>query len=232
MSYVNYNLPLYRTGFRPYGLTNTWSATQLNGMGQVRPFTEQGGWRLGAVPAHWNWQRSFSPRFLHGMGQVTGDCSGPGGDFVSCSDPTCSYGPCTGAAVAPTECSDASGAFIMCGDANCKFGPCVSIACPAGQVNIQGYCQPDTWGGLPTPVSPARGTYGLAPGSSPRVPASQSMFPPTAASSTIPPKVNCPSGYGVNAQGQCAANVWTQIQPYMPIALVVIAVLALGGSRR
>ncbi len=68
MSYVNYNHELYRTGFRPYGHTNPWSATQLNGisLGQVRPFgpwtlhgelgqghpfTESGGWRLhGVIP--------------------------------------------------------------------------------------------------------------------------------------------------------------------------------------
>lgn len=68
MGYTNYNREMYRTGFRPYGQTNPWSATQLNGMsieeatlgqvhpfgpwelhgilGQVHPFTETGGWPL------------------------------------------------------------------------------------------------------------------------------------------------------------------------------------------
>lgn len=231
MAYINYNLPLYRTGFRPYGLTNAWSATQFSGMGQVRPFTEEGGWKLGAVPAHFNWQRSFSPRFLRsGLGQVTGDCSGPGGDFVACSDPSCSFGPCTGAAVAETECSDASGAFVMCGDPNCKFGPCVGVTCPPGQTNMQGYCMAET---VQSPAYPPKGTTpGLTPGPSPRVPASQTAFPPTAGASTIPGRVTCQSGYVVNAQGQCAPSTWTQIQPYLPLMLVVLGVLAIGGSRR
>lgn len=230
MAYVNYDLPLYRTGFRPYGLTNTWTATQL---GQVRPFTERGGWKLGAVPAHYNWQRSFSPRFLTGglgtfprLGQTTGDCSNPSGDFISCSDPSCSYGPCGPAAAATTECSDASGAFVMCGDPNCKFGPCMSVSCPPGEENMQGYCI-----GTPTKTG-GGGGVSLPPGSSPRVPAPQTMFPPTAASSAYPAKVSCPSGYTLSAQGQCAASGWTQLQPYLPLMLVVIGALALTGGRR
>jgi hypothetical protein len=80
MSYVDYNLELYRQGYRPYGETDPFAASMLNGMssggmsgmttrmgpfgpwllrgdlGQVHPFTSKGGWRLhglgqgGAVP--------------------------------------------------------------------------------------------------------------------------------------------------------------------------------------
>lgn len=229
MAYVDYNLPLYRTGFRPYGLTNTWSATQLNGMGQVRPFTERGGWRLGAVPAHWNWQRSFSPRFLRsGMGQALPGCD-PTDPLGSCYDPLVPVTPSPPSGLPGENCQDSLGRYVMCGDPSCVTGGCVTVDCPAGQVNAGGYCIAAT---IATPASPAPGTYGLAPGPSPRVPASQSMFPPTAGSSTIPAKVNCQSGYGVNAQGFCAPTFWTEIQPYMPLLLVVIGVVALSGSRR
>lgn len=75
--YVNYNQPLYRTGFRPYGHTNPWAASQLSGysipeavaLGQVRPF---GPWTLhGMGQSHpfvetggWG---------LHGLGQLVPD---------------------------------------------------------------------------------------------------------------------------------------------------------------
>jgi hypothetical protein len=59
---VNYNQSLYRTGFRPYGHTDAFAASQLgdlgqshpfgpwmlhgDGLGQNHPFTERGGWAL------------------------------------------------------------------------------------------------------------------------------------------------------------------------------------------
>jgi hypothetical protein len=61
MGYVDYNLSLYRQGFRPYGENDTFAATMLNGvstpagpfgpwrlsgMGQNQPFTPTGGWKL------------------------------------------------------------------------------------------------------------------------------------------------------------------------------------------
>lgn len=91
MPYVDYNISLYRTGFRPYGTTNPWSASQLNGMSGMgrgtRPFMLPGGGaRLSGanrVAVPWNVQRSFSPRFLHGLGQacdptdIFGGCYSP-----------------------------------------------------------------------------------------------------------------------------------------------------------
>jgi hypothetical protein len=67
-NYVRYNESLYRTGFRPYGLTNPRGATQLGAIPQVDhgwggfgpwelhgyPFSAEGGWALhglgGIVP--------------------------------------------------------------------------------------------------------------------------------------------------------------------------------------
>jgi hypothetical protein len=52
MGYVTYNHSLQQTGFRPYGKTNTFAATQLSGvadtagLGQNYPFTPGGGWQL------------------------------------------------------------------------------------------------------------------------------------------------------------------------------------------
>jgi len=63
LSYVNYDLSLYRQGYRPYGETDPFAATMLSGvkptpaghpfapwrlrgMGQNPPFTESGGYKL------------------------------------------------------------------------------------------------------------------------------------------------------------------------------------------
>jgi hypothetical protein len=63
---VNYNQSLYRTGFRPYGHTDPFAASQLNGLGQYHPFTESGGWPLhGFGQVH-----PFGPWTLHGMGML------------------------------------------------------------------------------------------------------------------------------------------------------------------
>lgn len=68
MSYVNYNQSLYRTGFRPYGHTDPFAASQLNGLGQYHPFTESGGWPLhGFGQVH-----PFGPWTLHGLGDGAG----------------------------------------------------------------------------------------------------------------------------------------------------------------
>jgi len=105
MAYMNYNNSLYRTGFRPYGQTNAWAASQLNGydmgeavlsgyLGQSVPFTRQGGWGL-------HGSASFHPWVLEGMGDdptsfitdfgVPGSITQPA--IVDCmatpNDPTC-----------------------------------------------------------------------------------------------------------------------------------------------
>ena len=59
MSYVNYNQSLYRTGFRPYGHTDPWAASQLNGM------REREGELAGMGQVH-----PFGPWTLHGMGML------------------------------------------------------------------------------------------------------------------------------------------------------------------
>ena len=96
MPYTVYDLPMQRTGFRPYGRTNPWSATQLNGVRDTTwyehqvlvPFSEGGGRRLG------QWQRAFSPRFLGGMGHAPTVCLDQNQNTIPCSDPNCTYGDC------------------------------------------------------------------------------------------------------------------------------------------
>jgi hypothetical protein len=84
MAYMNYNRELYRTGFRPYGQTNPWAASQLNGMdipeavlsgylGQSRPFTRDGGWGL-------HGSASFHPWVLEGLGQSS--AGAPTGSYL------------------------------------------------------------------------------------------------------------------------------------------------------
>jgi len=224
MAYVNYNLPMQRTGYRPYGHSNPWSASQLNGLRApvwyehqvVHPFSEGGGRRLGQV------QRAFSPRFLmSGLGQDASACSDFSGNFVPCGDSSCRFGPCVPAGpIASHGCMDGYGNSVMCADPACMFGGCVNIACPPGQSNQGGYCI----GVTPTPI---------APGPSPRVPAPITLFPPTAGASTVP-TVKCPSGQMVNFASQCPpASVWTSLQNYAPLIIIgVVAVAALGGGRR
>jgi hypothetical protein len=91
MSYVRYNESLYRTGFRPYGLTNPRGATQLGAIPRVDhgwggfgpwqlhgyPFSESGGWALhglagGAIPngTIFTYQGTWSAGFPPGAGQL------------------------------------------------------------------------------------------------------------------------------------------------------------------
>ena len=208
MPYTVYDLPMQRTGFRPYGRTNPWSATQLNGVRDTTwyehqvlvPFSEGGGRRLG------QWQRAFSPRFLGGMGQAPTVCLDQNQNTIPCSDPNCTYGDCgsTGPQITVGAlCLDQTQNQISCSDPNCTYGDC---------------------------VSPKVTTPPISPGPGPRVNAPMQMFPPTAGSSSIPA---CASGYARNAYGQCVStSVFSQMGPYLPvIGLVLIAALALGGRR-
>lgn len=71
MAYVDYNLEINRQGYRPYGRTNPFSATMLNGVGQAQPFTPGGGWRLHGLGQ----VRPFDPWILHGLGGMVPDQS-------------------------------------------------------------------------------------------------------------------------------------------------------------
>jgi hypothetical protein len=85
MSYVNYDLSLYRQGYRPYGETDPFAATMLSGvkptpaghpfapwrlrgMGQNPPFTESGGYKLHGLAG-------VTASFLGSMGGVVPDGS-------------------------------------------------------------------------------------------------------------------------------------------------------------
>ena len=218
MPYTVYNLPMQRTGFRPYGLTNPWSATQLNGVRAptwyehqvIHPFSEGGGRRLG------QWQRAFSPRFLSGMGQAPTICLDQTQNTISCSDPNCTYGDCgtSGAQITiGALCLDQGENQIGCSDPNCTYGDCTS---PAKRPPVT------------TPISPGPG---------PRVNAPLNLFPPTAGASTIPV---CPPGYTRSAFGQCLATSGTslslaslsQIGPILPLIGVALLAIALGRSGR
>ena len=124
MPYLNYNLPIHRTGFRPYGLSNPWQATQLAGMGAARRqiFSATGGRTLG------QWQRGFSPNVLHGLGQPA-VCLDQNQNTVPCSDPECTYGDCGSTAPQITIgalCLDQHQNQINCTDPNCTYGDCLS----------------------------------------------------------------------------------------------------------
>jgi hypothetical protein len=62
MSYVRYNENLYRTGFRPYGQTDPFAASQLSGIRTPfdpaklhgAPFTRGGGWALHGLGASYD----------------------------------------------------------------------------------------------------------------------------------------------------------------------------------
>lgn len=74
-SYVNYDQSLYRTGFRPYGLTNPQAATMLQGIGQSHSF---GPWELHGVGERRGMGQShpFTRRGgwpLHGLGDLNAD---------------------------------------------------------------------------------------------------------------------------------------------------------------
>lgn len=153
MAYVDYNLSLYRTGFRPYGMTNPFSASQLNGLGYYKPFRETGGYRLGQIHA-------MGPYMLRGLGQAAAVCLDQNENTVSCADPECTYGDCgsTGAqVVVGALCLDQHENQVACTDPNCTYGDC------AGAAVVK-----------KTPgVSPA-------PGPSPRTYAPMTLFPQTA----------------------------------------------------
>lgn len=170
MPYVDYNLSLYRTGFRPYGMTNPFSATQLNGLGTgIQPFTAGGGQRpttrfllhglngYGLGQAH-----AMSPYRLHGMGQAVAVCLDQSQNTVSCLDPECTYGDCGSSAAQVTVgslCLDQHENQVACADPNCTYGDCV------GAGTIRKATTPG--------VSPA-------PGPSPRTYAPMTLFPQTA----------------------------------------------------
>lgn len=230
MPYLTYNLPIQRTGFRPYGHTNTWSAVQLSGVGDHRGrprqvFSEPGGRRLGMG----QWQSGFSPWFLSGL-RGLGD------------DPNCASGmpydvsgnPCPPAPSGPPGMLDTGYNVPDVTPAPSGSG-CISaisgqpVACPGG-------------------TSP--GTVTLPPGSSPRVPASPGLFPQTspqtiytsmpAGSGYAAPygpgfgtTQGCPSGYSLNAQGQCTPAAVSSLTSYLPWILGIGAIaLVVGiGSR-
>lgn len=225
MPYLTYNLPIQRTGFRPYGHTSPWSATQLSAVGDSRGrprqvFSEAGGRRLGMG----QWQSAFSPWVLH-----AGGLHGLGGD------PNCDVGM-------PYDVNgNACPPVLMTTGYNV---PDVTPA-PAGDCISAVSGQP-----IPCPGGTSAGSVSLPPGPAPRVPASGTLFPQTSPQtiySTLPETAasaapyggiyatteGCPSGYAINAQGKCAPSTLAQIGTYLPLIIGISAVaLLLGGSRR
>lgn len=143
MPYLTYNLPIQRTGFRPYGHTNPWSATQLSGTpSQRQVFSEPGGRRLG------QYQRGFSPMVLHGMGQAA-------------CDPTDPLGPCYDPLIYPSSTAPTPAAVPSPDNACAGPNPplfCASSSFPAESTSWSPYYSSSS----AVPVS-------LSPGSSPRV---------------------------------------------------------------
>lgn len=194
MPYVDYNLSLYRTGFRPYGMTNPWSATQLNGYGLgtgIRPFTPSGGHRLGQI------QRGMSPMVLHGLGQVAAVCLDQNENNVPCTSPDCTYGDCGSTAAQVTVgalCLDESENQIDCSSPACAFGDCIS-----GTAKKPG-------------TRPAAPGVSPAPGPSPRTYAPMTLFPQTAPLTT----------YSASTGG--ALNLGSMLLPMAAVLLVVALV--------
>lgn len=154
MPYVDYNLSLYRTGFRPYGMTNTFSATQLNGLGYFQPFRTGGGYRLQSSlgQAH-----AMSPYVLHGLGQAAAVCLDQNENSVPCNSPECTYGDCGSSAAQVTVgalCLDQGQNQISCSSPECTYGDC---------------------------AGPVKKTPGVSPppGPSPRTYAPMTLFPQT-----------------------------------------------------
>lgn len=207
MPYVDYNLSLYRTGYRPYDLTNPWSAHQLNGYSTesaalsgylgyfgtgVRPFTPSGGQRLGQI------QRGMHPMLLHGLGQAA-VCLDQNQNSVPCSDPECTYGDCGSTAAQVTVgalCLDQSQNQVACTDPNCTFGDCSAPA-----------------------KTPARGVT-PAPGPAPRTYAPATMFPQTAPMTSY----GQPSILGVSASGLSST--------LMMSGLAILAIALLMGGKK
>ena len=142
MAYMNYSRAMYRTGFRPYGQTNAWAASQLNGMdtgeavlsgylGQSHPFTEHGGWDLRGLGQN----KPFAPWVLHGVPVCLDQSENP----IACQNPDCTYGDCgaTSTGRLPSgSCLDQSENQVMCADPNCTFGDCLPPATKPGVVNL------------------------------------------------------------------------------------------------
>jgi hypothetical protein len=163
MAYMDYKPSLYRTGFRPYGQTNAWAASQLNGMdtseavlsgylGQSHPFMPSGGWGL-------HGSASFHPWVLEGMGD-TPVCLDQAQNAVNCQDPECTYGDCGAAGGPPVStggCLDQKENQVLCMDPNCTYGDCLSAPAKSSMpANIP------QWISSLKPVT-------LPPGPSPRV---------------------------------------------------------------
>jgi hypothetical protein len=165
MSYVNYNHGLYRTGFRPYGHTNAWAASQLNGystpeavlsgyLGQSHPFEPGGGWKLHGLGQ----SRAFAPWTLHGGMAV---CLDQNENTIACMSPDCTYGDCGSNAeqlVGGSLCLDHGQNQVPCSSPECTYGDCIAPKTSA-----------------PSPV-----TINLPPGPSPRVGVPPSQAPQTA----------------------------------------------------
>jgi len=131
MSYVNYNHGLYRTGFRPYGHTNAWAASQLNGystpeavlsgyLGLSHPFEPGGGWKLHGLGQ----SRAFAPWTLHGGMAV---CLDETENTIACMDPSCKYGDCGSNAeqlVGGSLCLDYGENQVPCSSPSCSYGDC------------------------------------------------------------------------------------------------------------
>ena len=214
MPYIDYNLSLYRTGFRPYGLTNPWGAAQqtvvsvpqaamsgyLGRLGQPNaqwPMHEAGGFRMrtGAHRVH---------SYLQGLGQggAPAVCLDQNQNTISCADPECTYGDCgsTGPQVTVGSlCLDQQQNQIACTDPNCTFGDCTAP------------------GKKPTPLPPGGGVY-PPPGPSPRTYLPPTLFPQTAPLAPYP--------YAASS----TAQIMQQITPMLPI--LIIGLLLLGSGKR
>lgn len=203
MPYLNYNIPIQRTGYRPYGHTDTWAAVQLSGLAERQLFSTPGGRRLGMG----QWQSGFSPAVLHGLGL-------PG-------DPNCDAGmpydvngdPCF--ATTGYNVPDVTPAAGGSGGGSCLSAVSgLAVPCPSGSS-----------GGGAAALGP--GPSPRVPVSSSQFPATsyQSLFPTSAAAaSPYTTGVSCPAGHTVNAVGQCvsatsaaALSTWSQLAPYVPV---------------
>jgi hypothetical protein len=202
MGYVNYNHALYRTGFRPYGHTNAWAASQLNGMsiheatlGQSHPFEAGGGWRLHGLGQ----SRAFAPWTLHGGMAV---CLDEKENTVACMDPSCTYGDCGSNAeqqVGGPLCLDHGQNQIACSSPDCTYGDCIG------------------------PKAPSPVTINLPPGPSPRV-----GVPPGWGAPTSPGYAAPASGLMASTIISGVPNILL----YGAAVFAAIQLLSPGGRRR
>jgi len=208
MGYVNYNHGLYRTGFRPYGHTNAWAASQLNGystpeavlsgyLGQSRPFEPGGGWKLHGLGQ----SRAFAPWTLHGGMAV---CLDQSQNTIACMSPDCTYGDCGSNAeqqVGGALCLDQGENQVPCSSPSCTYGDCISPP------------KPVTW----TPF-----TINLPPGPSPRVGVPTTQFPPTSPG---------PTGPGSSLPSTIIKGI-PDVAIFGIGALLVVSMVGGGGGRR